>query len=746
MRYELCVMRKNNLGFSLIEVLVSSVIIAILTLSIFNLIIYSLKVTGDNKLRMAAATIANQKMEYVRSLPYNNVGTTSGIPFGIIPVNETVNVNNGVFFVNTLVEYEDDPFDGIEDGMPDDLLPTDYKEVRIRVSWNGPFGFKNVSVFTKIAPRGMETNAGGGTLSILVFDASGMPVATSSAHIENNLLNPAINFDIETNSDGKISLPGAPESIEGYEITVTKAGYSTSSTTARTVDNPNPTKPHATVLEGEKTEISFAIDLLSDLNIYAVAANLPQNWQVNTDETGENQINSRLVIDSSGYIYIVWQDYRDSSSSRIYAQKYDSGGNAQWLPDDIKISDANKQVLPDIMVDSAGDLYICWNDDSPGNEEVYLDKRNSADGSDAWIGAERVDTLADAKDQTNGRMSLSEILSVPEITVVWQDNRNTDLDIFMQRYDAARNELWIPEISVNANPADGTNQYEPEITADSADNLYVAWTDSRNGDLNIYGAKHDTIGSALWAADLLINTDGGATDQYSPDIAIDSADNAYIVWTDERNGNPDIYAQKYDADGNVLWASDLLINTNADLTSQYSPAIAIDSLDNIYIVWTDERNGNPDIYAQKYDADGNNLWSEDVRLNIDLGTSAQYNPDVTINPVNNVPYASWEDDREDDFDIYATPFDNYGTETPIANAPINIQGAKKIGEDPVIYKYSQNFSTNGSGIISISNIEWDSYTLTLPDGYSAYAIIMSEPLQPTDLPPDSVVEVKLYLK
>ncbi|MBU4375786.1 prepilin-type N-terminal cleavage/methylation domain-containing protein, partial [Patescibacteria group bacterium] len=33
MRYELCVMRKNNLGFSLIEVLVSSVIIAILTLS-----------------------------------------------------------------------------------------------------------------------------------------------------------------------------------------------------------------------------------------------------------------------------------------------------------------------------------------------------------------------------------------------------------------------------------------------------------------------------------------------------------------------------------------------------------------------------------------------------------------------------------------------------------------------------------------------------------------------------------------
>jgi prepilin-type N-terminal cleavage/methylation domain-containing protein len=686
--------KNKQFGFSLIEVLVSVLIVSALTLAIFNLIIYSLKVTADNKFRLAAAMIADQKMEYIRNLPYDSVGITGGIPNGIIPEDETISQNNGVFYVNTLIKYEDDPFDGIGGGVPNDTITSDYKLARVRVSWNGPFGQKNATASTIIAPRGMETDAGGGTLSILVFDANGLPVNEASVHIENSNLDPAVDFTNETSGTGRLNFPGAPESIEGYEITVTKTGYSSDYTTDRTVANPNPTKPHATVLEGQRTEISFAVDLLSNLTIKAVTASLPQNWQINTDTTEESQENPRLIFDNSGFIYIVWQDFRSSSDYRIYAQKYNSSQDAQWpistAPEDIRVSTAVKQILPDILIDNNGDLYICWNDDTLGNQDAYLVKLSAANGSDIWGGTKKINTIADSKDQTNARIALQTTSN--NIAVVWEDNRNTDIDIYMQLIASDKTQLWIPEIRVNRNPlSDGTKQSEPEL-------------------------------------------------------AIDSTDNIYVVWTDERNGNHDIYAQKYDTSGAALWASDILINTDGGTTNQYSPDIAIDSTDNIYVVWTDERNGNQDIYAQKYDTDGSALWAEDLRVNIDTGTSAQYNPAITINPADDNPYVSWQDDRNGNLDIYASNLEQYGAETPVPNVPITVTGAKKIGENPIIYKYSQGFTTDIAGTVSLTAIEWDSYDISLQTGYATYAIALSNPVQPVNLEPNSSQTITLYLE
>ncbi|MBU4347153.1 prepilin-type N-terminal cleavage/methylation domain-containing protein, partial [Patescibacteria group bacterium] len=235
---------KKQPGFSLIEVLVSVLIVSALTLAIFDLIIYSLKVTADNKFRLAASMITDQKMEYIRNLPYDDIGIAGGMPNGVIPEDETITQNNGIFYVNTFIKYEDDPFDGLYGGVPNDATSSDYKIIRVKASWNGPFGQKNVTSSTIIAPRGMETDAGGGVLSILVFDANGLPVDKASVRIENSGLVPAIDFTDETSVSGILNFPGAPESIEGYEITVTKTGYSTSSTTARTVENPNPTLPN----------------------------------------------------------------------------------------------------------------------------------------------------------------------------------------------------------------------------------------------------------------------------------------------------------------------------------------------------------------------------------------------------------------------------------------------------------------------------------------------------------------------
>jgi prepilin-type N-terminal cleavage/methylation domain-containing protein len=732
---------KDQKGMTLIEVIVSILIISVLTVGIYSLIEYVLKLSAENKFRLGAVMVADLKMERIKNLPYDQIGTLLGIVHGNLPDNEILMENNGAFYVNTFVRYIDDPFDGTDGGSPNDLLPTDYKQIRIRVRYNGPYGQKDITVYTNVAPQGMESSVGGGTLSISVFNASGFPVSLADVNIKNSSVSPAIDFTAQTDANGLLSFPGAPASVEGYEISVSKAGYSHSSTSPRTVSNPNPTIPNATVILGTRTSISFTIDILSTINIKTLNAVLPLNWKINTDSSTENQTNSRIAIDSSGNIYIVWQDYRSSADAKIYGQKYNSSRVKQWSSD-VVIGNANNRLLPEVKVDGSGNLYVSWSDNSNGNQDCFLSKRASSDGSDLWTGPKKIDASVGNADQNNARIAVSDNGTT---TIVWQDNRAGNLDVYMLRYNGAHIMLWASDLKLNTN-SDTSDQSEPVVAVNNKDLIFSAWTDKRNGNKDIYIATSSSLGTLPPSANIKINTDSGNANQYTPSLAIESVDNyIYAVWTDERNGGLDIYGAKFDATGTLQWTPDNILISAHTADNQSQPSIAIDASHNIYVVWTDERNGNQDIYAQKLDASGVRQWSEDVRVNINTDDSNQSSPNVTINPSTQKPFVTWQDDRIGNFDIYASEFDSYGSIINVANVPLRITGAKKIGENPVIYKYNNYFTTNGSGDISVPNIEWDSYTIEL-NNYPGHTIVLSDPDRPLDLTPNTTKNIFLYIE
>ncbi|GAJ17902.1 unnamed protein product, partial [marine sediment metagenome] len=175
-------------GLSLVEVLISVLIIALLFLGIYSLIIFSLQITVDNKFYVEAMEIANQKMEQIRNLPYDQVGVQAGIPSGNIPQVEIIS-RDGNFTVNTYIIFYDDDYDG-EAGV--DTIPNDYKIATIRVGWQSKYGDKHVTVFSKIIPRTEETSDGYGLLKIFVNDVNTNPVANASVRVVNNSLAPAV--------------------------------------------------------------------------------------------------------------------------------------------------------------------------------------------------------------------------------------------------------------------------------------------------------------------------------------------------------------------------------------------------------------------------------------------------------------------------------------------------------------------------------------------------------------------------
>ncbi|HHD92365.1 MAG TPA: type II secretion system protein, partial [Candidatus Portnoybacteria bacterium] len=166
----------SSTGMSLVEVLISVTIFLLISLVVYSAFTGIVKLVSISKAQLSAWSLANQKIEVLRNLPYNNVGVVGGIPNGTIPQDENISLNEINYHVHTTVIYHDDPADGTStSGGGTDTIPTDYKKIKVTVSWNGKIPGQ-ISSETTVAPKGVETSAGGGTLRIKVFDASGAPI------------------------------------------------------------------------------------------------------------------------------------------------------------------------------------------------------------------------------------------------------------------------------------------------------------------------------------------------------------------------------------------------------------------------------------------------------------------------------------------------------------------------------------------------------------------------------------------
>lgn len=252
---------------TLVELLIAIALLMLVFGGILAAFQTILKLVGSSKAHAGALALANERMEYIRSLPYDSVGTVSGIPNGAIPQNATTSLNGITYAERVLIEYVDDPHDGT-DTSDDNGIVADYKRAKVEFSWieNGG-NTKVISLISNIIPPGIETTAGGGTVRVNVFDAAALPLPGASVRLYNNTGTTTIDVTRNTNASGIALFSGAPARAN-YQITVTDTGYSTDKTYSATTSNPNPGTPHVAVLEAEVSTMNFQIDELSQLAVY----------------------------------------------------------------------------------------------------------------------------------------------------------------------------------------------------------------------------------------------------------------------------------------------------------------------------------------------------------------------------------------------------------------------------------------------------------------------------------------------
>lgn len=265
-------MRRPTGGFSLIEAIVAVAILAFVGISAFQLFNKLADIVRGSQAKLTATALANEQLEIIRNLPFADVGIVGGIPVGKIPRTQTLTRGAHTFSVVTTIRNVDDPFDGTIGGSPNDLSPADYKLAEVAVTCTTCARRAAVTFTTTAAPKNLETASTNGALFVRVFDANGFAISNASVHIENNSEIPPVVIDELTNANGELQLVDVPPGNEVYEITVAKQGYSTDQTyPSGAPQNPNPTKPHASVVLQDVTQVSFSIDRLSTLAVSTVS-------------------------------------------------------------------------------------------------------------------------------------------------------------------------------------------------------------------------------------------------------------------------------------------------------------------------------------------------------------------------------------------------------------------------------------------------------------------------------------------
>jgi hypothetical protein len=226
-------------------------------------------------------------------------------------------------------------------------------------------------------------------------------------------------------------------------------------------------------------------------------------------------------------------------------------------------------------------------------------------------------------------------------------------DIFIVKYDGSGNVLWAK--SVGGNNDDGAT----DVATDASGNVFMTgWfetasitfgsttlTNNSSGDTtDIFIVKYNSSGTVLWAKKA-----GGTNNDYTSGICTDASGNVLISGhyhsnpitlapiTLTNSGSSDALIAKYDANGNINWATKTG-GSSADFTS----GVAADASGNAYLTGyfsnflllggTLASAGGSDIFIGKFNpTTGGVTWGRRAG-----GTNFDYSTGIRVDAVGNV--------------------------------------------------------------------------------------------------------------
>lgn len=370
------------------------------------------------------------------------------------------------------------------------------------------------------------------------------------------------------------------------------------------------------------------------------------------------------------------------------------------------VTSANTQKNISISSDTKAGAILVWEDKRNGtSDDIYAQRINSA-GVNKWL-LNGVAVCSNNAEQNS-------VSSVEDgnggIIITWDDyrNGNGNADIYAQRLDSNGIAQWAPNgVAVCSKSLAQTGT---KLVSDGSGGAIIVWQDSSAGSTDIFAQRINSSGSIMWAS-AGVPVCNALLKQVRPRIVSDNAGGAFVVWQDRRSGiEPDIYAQRINSSGNALWTTNGVVVCNASNTQSY-PKLRSDGAGGIIVAWQDRRNVlDADIYAQRINSNGAAVWQTNG-IPVCVAPDNQEELDITNEGITNGVIICWTDHRS----IISNNSDIYVQKIDLSGNPVWPVNGSALTSSTLDQKNSNLVGDGSGGAIvvwqdSIAGNQWDIMT------------------------------------
>jgi hypothetical protein len=295
--------------------------------------------------------------------------------------------------------------------------------------------------------------------------------------------------------------------------------------------------------------------------------------------------------------------------------------------------------FPEGRPDGQGGMFLVWSILSGDNAHLYA-TRVDAEGNYLWTSlGVRVCTFD--SHQTSFQIVTD---MAGGIIVVWSDEAGAGKDIYSQRLDGNGNLLWNPSGQLVYNAPDQAK--DPVADSDGQGGVVVGWYENRTGDHDIFGQRLNSDGAILWG------TSGApvctrAADQAYVDVMKDGIGGATFVWADYTSGDFSLRAQRLTPTGTLRWPPNGVLLASE---TPYEVSILSDGGYGYYAAFLGLEDGQYTPKVQRFDSLGNLYWSAQPLIAGQSFSSMDYSLETHADNWGNL-FLAWTDNTGDTLDI-----------------------------------------------------------------------------------------------
>lgn len=309
-----------------------------------------------------------------------------------------------------------------------------------------------------------------------------------------------------------------------------------------------------------------------------------------------NQVGPVITMNSQGDFVVAWgSEGQDGSGYGVYMRRYDSTGTALGNETRVNTFAIGNQFEVAAAINDSGNFVVTWTSNGQdGNGDGVFGQRYSSTG--AAVGSEfRVNTV------TVGQQSTSAVTmnALGEFTVTWHSfgTDGSGFGVYAQRYTAAgaRNGS-----NTLVNTTTSGDQFSPEITSNSSGDYIIAWL-STGAATGVFAQRYTSGGTKVGSEFRLDSPELPASTTFVPSIAMRDDGSFFAVWTMDGGANGlEVVGRDFLSDGTPFDAPEVL---NTFLASdQWGPTVAVDAFGNSIVAWTSfSQDGSGDgVFAQRF--------------------------------------------------------------------------------------------------------------------------------------------------